>query len=131
MKKLQHWIDQVYRMYHRYRNVVKIIDSKVNTKTVLKSVGFALIISLLILLIPTLIAVNLFIFSKLDFILSIFLLILLSSWGFLYFHFYYTLLASYIPELEHVNTKLPKLFEGSLVSFFLCVLGIIVISAIF
>ena len=131
MKKLHNWIDQIYRMYHRYRNVIKIIDSKVNTKIVLKSVVFALLISLLILLIPALIAVNLFIFSKLDFILSIFLLILLSSWGFLYFHFYYTLLKAYVTDLEDVNLKLPKLFEGSIVSFFLCILGIIVISVIF
>lgn len=131
MKRLHQWIDQVYKMYHRYRNIIKIIDRKVNTKTVIKSVLFALLISLLILLIPTLILVNLFIFSKLEFLLSILLLMLLTSWGLLYFHIYYTLLKSYIPSLEDVNLKLPTLFEGSLVSFFLLVLGTIVISVIF
>lgn len=131
MKRLHQWIDQVYKMYHRYRNIIKIIDRKVNTKTVIKSVLFALLISLLILLIPALILVNLFIFSKLEFLLSILLLMLLTSWGLLYFHIYYTLLKSYIPSLEDVNLKLPTLFEGSLVSFFLLVLGTIVISVIF
>lgn len=131
MKKLQQWIDKVDKMYHRYRNILKIIDTKVNTITVIKSVLFALLISLLIVLIPALVAINLFIYSKLSVILSIFLLILLTSWGFLYFHFYYSLLKSYIPDLENVNLKLPKLFEGSLVSFFLLVLGTIVISVIF
>ena len=131
MKKLQQWIDKVDKMYHRYRNILKIIDTKVNTITVIKSVLFALLISLLIVLIPALVAINLFIYSKLSVILSIFLLILLTSWGFLYFHFYYNLLKSYIPDLENVNLKLPKLFEGSLVSFFLLVLGTIVISVIF
>lgn len=131
MKKLQQWIDKVDKMYHRYRNILKIIDTKVNTTTVIKSVLFALLISLLIVLIPALVAINLFIYSKLGVVLSIFLLILLTSWGFLYFHFYYSLLKSYIPDLENVNLKLPKLFEGSLVSFFLLVLGTIVISVIF
>ncbi len=131
MKKLQQWIDKVDKMYHRYRNILKIIDTKVNTITVIKSVLFALLISLLIVLIPALVAINLFIYSKLSVILSIFLLILLTSWGFLYFHFYYSLLKTYIPDLENVNLKLPKLFEGSLVSFFLLVLGTIVISVIF
>lgn len=131
MKKLQQWIDKVDKMYHRYRNILKIIDTKVNTTTVIKSVLFALLISLLIILIPALVVINLFIYSKLSVILSIFLLILLTSWGFLYFHFYYSLLKSYIPDLENVNLKLPKLFEGSLVSFFLLVLGTIVISVIF
>lgn len=131
MKKLQQWIDKVDKMYHRYRNILKIIDTKVNTITVIKSVLFALLISLLIVLIPALVAINLFIYSKLSVILSIFLLILLTSWGFLYFHFYYSLLKTYIPDLENVNLKLPKLFEGFLVSFFLLVLGTIVISVIF
>lgn len=131
MKKLQQWIDKVDKMYHRYRNILKIIDTKVNTITVIKSVLFALLISLLIVLIPALVAINLFIYSKLGVVLSIFLLILLTSWGFLYFHFYYSLLKTYIPDLENVNLKLPKLFEGSLVSFFLLVLGTIVISVIF
>lgn len=131
MKKLQQWIDKVDKMYHRYRNILKIIDTKVNTTTVIKSVLFALLISLLIILIPALVVINLFIYSKLSVILSIFLLILLTSWGFLYFHFYYSLLKTYIPDLENVNLKLPKLFEGSLVSFFLLVLGTIVISVIF
>ena len=131
MKKLQQWIEKVDKMYHRYRNILKIIDTKVNTTTVIKSVLFALLISLLIVLIPALVAINLFIYSKLSVILSIFLLILLTSWGFLYFHFYYSLLKTYIPDLENVNLKLPKLFEGSLVSFFLLVLGTIVISVIF
>lgn len=131
MKKLQQWIDKVDKMYHRYRNILKIIDTKVNTITVIKSVLFALLISLLIVLIPALVAINLFIYSKHSVILSIFLLILLTSWGFLYFHFYYSLLKTYIPDLENVNLKLPKLFEGSLVSFFLLVLGTIVISVIF
>jgi hypothetical protein len=131
MKKLQQWIDKFDKMYHRYRNILKIIDTKVNTTTVIKSVLFALLISLLIVLIPALVVINLFIYSKLSVILSIFLLILLTSWGFLYFHFYYSLLKTYIPDLENVNLKLPKLFEGSLVSFFLLVLGTIVISVIF
>ena len=131
MKHLNKWIDQVYKFYHRYRNILKIIDSKVTTKIVLKSVLFALLISLLIVLIPVLISINLFIYNKLDMILSIILLIILTGWGLLFFKFYYTLLKSYEPSLEDVNVKLPMLVEGSLVSFFLCVLGIIVISVIF
>ncbi|MBN2268078.1 MAG: hypothetical protein V3569_01180 [Acholeplasmataceae bacterium] len=131
MKTLSKWIDQVYRIYHRYRNILKIIDSKVSTKIVIKSVLFSLLISLLIVLIPVLVTVNLFIYNKLDLILSFVLLFILTSWGFLFFHFYYTLLKSYETELEHVNVKLPKLIEGTSVSFFLFVLGIIVVSVIF
>ncbi len=131
MKTLSKWIDQIYRIYHRYRNILKIIDSKVSTKIVIKSVLFSLLITLLIVLIPVLISINLFIYNKLELVLSFVLLFFLTSWGFMFFHFYYTLLKSYEPELEHVNVKLPKLIEGISVSFFLFILGIVIISVIF
>lgn len=131
MKRLNKWMDYVYKLYHRYKKLIKIIDSRVNTKTMIKSIVFSLLISLLILLIPVLIAVNMFIFSKLELILSIFLLMLLTSWGFLYFYFYYRLLKSYEPELENIELKLPMLFEGTLVSLALFVLGLTVILVIF
>lgn len=131
MKRLNKWMDYVYKLYRRYKKLIKIIDSRVNTKTMIKSIVFSLLISLLILLIPVLIAVNMFIFSKLELILSIFLLMLLTSWGFLYFYFYYRLLNSYEPELENIELKLPMLFEGTLVSLALFVLGLTVILVIF
>lgn len=131
MNGLSKLIDLIDKRYHRYRKVLKVIDSKTTTKQVIKSVLSALLISLLILLIPVLISVNLFIYSKLTLILSIVLLIFLTGWGLLYFYFYYRMLQAYVPELEAIDLRLPMIFEGGILSFVLLLTGIIVLVVIF
>lgn len=125
------FIDSIDRNIHQYKNILKIINRKTNTISVFKSVLSALLISFLTLLIPVLILVNMFIYTKLKFILSIGLLLCALAWGFLYFKFYYTILKSYHKDLEDVNLNIPMMYESIIVSLIILTFGIVIFSTIF
>jgi hypothetical protein len=108
-----------------------MIDKETQVKGVLKSVFGALLISILILLLPVLVVVNMFIYTKLTFLLSIFLFIFILSWPFIYYLFYYKLLKVYYPKVQAINTTIPQLVESTIVAIFFLILGIIVLSVIF
>ncbi len=124
-------IDRVFKFFRRFAKLIKLIDKKTSMKYVVKSVLGALLISLLILLIPILVIVNMFIYTKLTFILSILLIFVIMGWTFLYYYFYYRLLRLYCPSLEDVNTKIPQYTESTIVSLFFMILGIVVLTVIF
>ncbi|MFH0767728.1 MAG: hypothetical protein ABH890_05980 [Bacillota bacterium] len=124
-------IDRVFRFFRRFAKLVRLIDSKTSMKLVVKSVFGALLISLLIVLIPALMLINMFIYTKLTVVISISLVILIMGWSFLYYYFYYRLLKVYHPALADVNTKIPQLTESVIVSIFFMILGIVVLSVVF
>lgn len=121
-------MDKVFKFFRRYKNLIKIIDKKTSMKYVVKSVLGSLIISLLIVLIPALLIINMFIYAKHVLLLSSLLVFLIMVMSFLYYYFYYKLLKNYIPELKEVNTRVPQLVESTFVAIFLMVLGIVVLS---
>jgi hypothetical protein len=124
-------MDKFYRFFDRFKKLVKLIDRETKMNNVIKSVLGALLISLLCLLIPGLIIINMFINTKLNLILAIFSVLLVMSFSFIYYYFYYRLLKNYHPKLENINTRIPQLVESSIISFIFLVIGIIVLSFIF
>jgi c-di-AMP phosphodiesterase-like protein len=128
MKRLINLIDQTI---YRFKKLNKLIDSKTTTSSVVKSVLSALLITVIILAIPVLIVVNMFIISKLTFILAILLVVIVVSWPYLYYAFYYKILKNYHEEIKDINTKLPYLIESSIIAIVLLTVGIIVLSIIF
>ncbi|HBY66091.1 MAG TPA: hypothetical protein DEG42_06960, partial [Acholeplasmataceae bacterium] len=104
---------------------------KTSVKSVVKSVAGALLLSILIIAIPVLVIINMFIYAKLTFLLSVFLVIIVMGWSFLYYFFYYKLLKNYHEELSEINTKIPQLVESSIVATFFFFIGIIVLATIF
>ncbi|MCF7930009.1 MAG: hypothetical protein K9L02_00690 [Acholeplasmataceae bacterium] len=131
MKSITKVIDSVFRFFRRFGKLVKLIDKKTSVKLVVKSVFGALLISILIILIPALVMINMFIYTKLTFLLSILLVLLIMGWSYLYYFFYYKLLKNYHPELNEINTKLPQLVESTIVALFFMILGIVVLSLVF
>lgn len=128
MKSLINRIDQ---LIHRFKKLIKLIDKQSTMKNVIKSVLGALLLSCAVLLLPILIVINMFIYTKLTFFLAIVLLILVVSWPFIYYRFYYRLLKNYHPSIENINTDIPYWIESSLIAMLLLVIGIIVLSIIF
>lgn len=128
MKQLINLIDQ---MIYRFKKLNKLIDSKTTTNSVVKSVLSALLITVIILAIPVLIVVNMFIISKLTFILALLLVVMVVSWPYLYYAFYYKILKNYHEEIKDINTKLPYLIESTIIAIVLLTIGIIVLSIIF
>jgi hypothetical protein len=123
-------MNRVFMFFRRFRKLVKLIDRETKMKYVIKSVLGALLLSTLILVLPTLVVVNMFIYTKLTLFLAILLIFFVMGWGFLYYFFYYKLLKNYHPKLEEYNTLLPQLVESSFVALFFMFLGIIIISII-
>lgn len=128
MKSLINRIDQ---MLHRFKKLVKLIDKQTTMKSVVKSVLGALLLSFMTLLLPVLLVINMFIYTKLTFFLAIVLVILVVSWPFIYYYFYYRLLKLYHPSVENINTKIPYWIESSVIALVLLVIGIVVLSVIF
>jgi hypothetical protein len=128
MKQLVNRIDQAF---YRFKKLLKLIDHEAEMKNVVKSVFSAFILSLFVLAIPVLIIINMFIISKLTFILAILLVIIVVLWPFLYYAFYYKILKNYHPKIQSINTKLPYLVESSIIAFILLIIGIVVLSIIF
>jgi small-conductance mechanosensitive channel len=124
-------IDRVFKFFHRYRKLVKMIDSKTKTKNVIKAVLSSMLISVLILLPVVLLVVNMFIYTKLTIFLAVFLVFLALIWCLLYYAFYYKILTYYHPEIESINRKIPQYVESSFLMFFMLIFGIIVLSIIF
>ena len=117
--------------YKRYRTLSRRLDKIVDMKNVLKATFFAITISLLIVLIPTLVIINLFIYSKLMIILSILLGFLAVIFMFCYYHFYYVLIANYHEKVNALNTNLLKWTEASLVSAFMMIITAILLIVLF
>lgn len=124
-------INRIFSFFRRYKKLLRLIDRETTMKSVLKSVAGALVLSLFSIAIPVLVVVNMFIYTKLTFILSIFLVIIIMGWSFLYYFFYYRLLKSYHDKIKNINTLLPQLTESTMVATFFLVVGIVVLSIIF
>lgn len=124
-------INKIFMFFRRFSKLIKIIDKKTTIKSVVKSVAGALVLSLLIIAIPVLVLINMFIYTKLTFLLSIFLVMIVMGWSFLYYYFYYRILKNYHEELADVNTKMPQLVESTLVATLFFFIGVIVLATIF
>lgn len=124
-------IDRIDRFIYRLKKLNRLIDSKTSIKGVVKSVLGALLLSVLIVAPLVLICINMFIYTKHTFLLSIFLVILVMGWGFLYYYFYYKLLKNYFPALEDIDTKTPQLVESSIIAFIFLIIGFVVLTSIF
>jgi ABC-type multidrug transport system fused ATPase/permease subunit len=123
-------MSKFYAFFRRYRKLVKLIDRKTKTSSVVKSVFSSFLMSLLIVLLPVLVVVNMFIYTKHIFILSIVMVILIMIWCILYYAFFYFFLKKYHPEVESINTKIPQWTEAVISSLFFLLLGIIVIATV-
>lgn len=124
-------MDRFYKFFARYRKLTKIIDSKTKTSSAVKAVLSSMILAIIILLPAVILTINLFIYSKLIFLLACVLIFLALIWCLLYYAFYYKILKYYHPEIENINTKIPQYVETSFMMLFILTLGIIVLSIVF
>jgi hypothetical protein len=124
-------IDRIDRFIYRVKKLNRLIDSKTSMSGVIKSVLGALFLSIFVLAPFMLVTVNMFIYTKLTFFLSIVLVLLVMGWGFLYYFFYYKLLKNYYPALNEIDTKTPQLFESSIIAFVFLIIGFVVLTTVF
>lgn len=125
------WIEQIDRFIHRVKKLNRLIESKTSVKGVVKSVFGSLFLSILALAPLFLIVISMFIYTKLTILLSIFLVVLVMGWAFLYYFFYFRLLGNYYPAVKDINTKIPQLVESSIVAFVFLIVGIVVLISVF
>jgi len=124
-------IDRIDRFIYRVKKLNRLIDSKTSIQGVVKSVLGALLLSVLVLAPVVLVIINMFIYTKLTFLLSLFLVVVVMGWSFLYYFFYYRLLRNYFPAIEDIDTKTPQLFESSILAFLFLIIGFVVLTTVF
>jgi Kef-type K+ transport system membrane component KefB len=124
-------IDRIDRFIYRVKKLNRLIDSKTSIQGVVKSVLGALVLSVLVLAPVVLVIINMFIYTKLTFLLSLFLVVVVMGWSFLYYFFYYRLLRNYFPAIEDIDTKTPQLFESSILAFIFLIIGFVVLTTVF
>jgi len=124
-------IDRIDRFIYRVKKLNRLIDSKTSIQGVVKSVMGALLLSVLLLAPIVLVIINMFIYTKLTFLLSLFLVVIVMGWSFLYYFFYYRLLRNYFPVIEDIDTKTPQLFESSILAFIFLIIGFVVLTTVF
>jgi Kef-type K+ transport system membrane component KefB len=124
-------IDRIDRFIYRVKKLNRLIDSKTSIQGVVKSVMGALLLSVLVLAPVVLVIINMFIYTKLTFLLSIFLVVIVMGWSFLYYFFYYRLLRNYFPVIEDIDTMTPQLFESSILAFVFLIIGFVVLTTVF
>jgi Kef-type K+ transport system membrane component KefB len=124
-------IDRIDRFIYRVKKLNRLIDSKTSIQGVVKSVMGALLLSVLVLAPVVLVIINMFIYTKLTFLLSVFLVVIVMGWSFLYYFFYYRLLRNYFPVIEDIDTMTPQLFESSILAFVFLIIGFVVLTTVF
>lgn len=117
--------------YKRYTTLSRRLDRMVTTKSVIKATLFSIVISAFVVLIPTLIIINLFIYSKLMIFLSICLGLIAIMFIVCYYYVYYTLLANYHDQIKQLNITLMKWTETALVSTIMAIVTAILLITLF
>jgi hypothetical protein len=128
MKTLYH---KLFIYFNRYKKVNKRMHGVVTTKDSVRSVIFSLVMSIIILVIPLLIVINMFIYTKLTLFLAICIVFIVLGFIYLYYWFYFQLLKNYQPKIEDINTSYIYWFETSLINLFLIIFAIIILSVLF
>ncbi|NCU33332.1 MAG: hypothetical protein EOM23_10495, partial [Candidatus Moranbacteria bacterium] len=118
-------VDRVFKFFHRYRKLVKLIDRKITFKETIKSVVSASSIALILVLPFVGIAINMFIYAKHTVMISIFLVLILMVWSVLYYFFYYRFLQNYQPKIKEINTTIPQWTETAIAATTFMVIGFI------
>lgn len=115
----------------RYRVLSFRLNHILDFKTMILYLLQSILLAALIYLLPVLLLINLFIYTKLHLFLSILLLLLTISWPFVLNFFYYRLLSLKITAVRNLNTRVLYLVESSFISLIITIFGIILLTVIF
>jgi len=124
-------LDKLSKGLSRYLSINRLINGRTSLRIVAKTFVWALVSSSVIASVPVLLAINMFIYTKLALFLAILLLILALCWVYGYFVIYYKLLVIYVPSLEPVNLTYARRFETMATATVIFAIGISVIIALF
>lgn len=124
-------LNKISTLFHKYKIINRRLNKVTTAWTTIKSVVFSTIISLLIVVLPVALVINMFIYTKLTFILSVILVLLVMTFIYLYYRFYFILLSNYHEEVKAINTKYVYWVETSVINFIILLIGIAVLSLLF
>lgn len=124
-------LNNLFTLLNRYKTTNRRINAYATTFTVFKSMLFSFLISAIIISLPVAIILNMFIYTKLIFILSVLLVTVVMGWILLYYKFYFVLLTYYHEEIKKINLKYIFYIETSIINFLVLLIGIAVLSFLF
>lgn len=124
-KILNQWIQGL----NRYMKLQKQFSHEVSSLTLLKTIGTSIGISLLILLIPVLIGVNLIIFIELRYFLLIYFMLLGLLFIDVYYHQFKKWIVVFDHQIEKMNLKFMFNVEKRLIQLiFFIIFGLIILQ---
>src|SRR5690554_5370984 len=91
--------------FTKYKHLSVKINDIITIKNTIKATLGSLLFSVLIILIPSLIVYNLFIFHNLRTILTIVIILIVFLFSFTFNYFYDQIVKNYHPLLNEINTK--------------------------
>lgn len=121
-------MSKISRFLTDYKIQKRRIDDVISFKDSLKATLGSLVLTILILLIPSLLVYNLLIFQNIRILLYIIIIIIFITFAFLYHFLYIQIIKIYYEKLKHQKFNVLIIIESSVVALILVVFAIIVIS---
>lgn len=115
--------------FTKYKHLSRKINDIITIKNTLKATSGALLISVLIILIPSLIVYNLYIFYKLRTILTIIIILIVFLFSFIFNYFYDQIVKNYHPVLNELNTKIVYLTDTIIAGIIISLVTVIIVTA--
>lgn len=123
-------LNKISKVLSKYKVERYKLDTKVNFVKYLKSTFASILFTILIMLIPALLIYNLFILEYLHSLLKVIIVIFMPVISFLYNYLFIKLIKSYEESLENVDFKHLIIIESTVLSVFLIIITIVIISLI-
>lgn len=121
-------MSKISRFLTDYKIQKRRIDDVISFKDSLKATLGSLVLTILILLIPSLLVYNLLIFQNIRILLYIIIIIIFITFAFLYHFLYIQIIKIYYEKLKHQKFNVLIIIESSVVALILVVFAIIVMS---
>lgn len=115
----------------KYRHISRKINEVLTIKTTIKTTLSAILISTFIVLLPSLLIYNLFVFYKLRTILMIAIVLIVNFFSFIFNFAYDKIAKNYHEELNNLNTKVVLVTDSVIAGIILTIVTIIILVQFF
>lgn len=115
----------------KYRHISRKINDTLTLKTTLKTTLSAIVISAFIVLLPSLLVYNLFVFDYLRTILMIGIVLIVNLFSFTFNFVYDKIAKNYHEQLNNLNTKVVVLTDSIIAGLILTIVTTIILVQFF
>lgn len=115
----------------KYRHISRRVNDILTIKTTLKTTLSAILISTFIILLPSLLIYNLFVFDKIRTLLMILVVLIVNLFSFCFNFIYDKIAKNYHEELNNINTKVLVITDSLIACLILTIVTTIILVQFF